>query len=411
MPTFSIISPLDQPLGKRRLMEDLKILLKDEELTEFGFAVAFAKIGPLYRLQDSLEKWRKAGKKIYAIFGIDHNGTSRQALEFALEHMDDVYYTQYRGHSFHPKIYWFQGKAKAVAFIGSNNMTVGGMELNFEAAVELGFKLPDEVADFVKAYATYDGLLPHNCVATNKLTPEILAKLDADGLLLDETKKRGEGAGSGWEGRKVAHPPAEGNKLAVKPASSLPAKALLQRPLKKKELAAKAEILNIQAVSVDITKPLIPVAGFAIQIKPHHNGEIFLSKTAAQQNPAFFGMPFTGKTTPKLAGNPTYPERTPDPICNIVVYGEGNVVVLTLSKYALNTVFYEAKSEIRVTASPLVPHVPEYSVMVMSPSDEAGVDYEMQIYRPDSPDYEMWESVCDQLMPSGGKQPRKFGWF
>ncbi len=410
MPTFSILSPLDQPLGKRRLLEDLKKHLADAGLSEFGFAVAFAKVGPLYRLQDSLQHWRKAGKKTFAIFGIDHNGTSRQALEFALSHLDEVYYTQYRGHSFHPKVYWFRGKTKAVAFIGSNNMTVGGTELNFEAAVELGFKLPEEADDFQKAFGAYNALLPEHCVATNKLTPEALAKLDADGLLLDETKKPPAGSGSGWK-VKVAHPPADGKKLAVKPASSIPAHVLMQSPPKKKELAAKAEILQAQAAKVDISKPLVPVNGFAIQIKPHHNGEIFLSKTAAQQNPAFFGMPFTGKTTPKLKGNPTYPERTPDPVCNIVVFGAGNTVAHSMYKYALNTVFYETKSEIRVTASPLVAHVPEYSVMVMSPSDEAAVDYEVQIYRPDSPDYAKWVAVCDQSMPSGGKLPRKFGWF
>lgn len=410
MPKFSFIAPLDQPLGKRRLLGDLKGHLASAELVEFGFSVAFAKVGPLYRLQESLEKWREAGKKTRAIFGIDHNGTSRQALQFALEHLDDVYYTQYRGHSFHPKIYFFSGKKKGVAIVGSNNMTVGGTELNFEAAIELEFALPSEVAEFSEVYAAFSSLLPNSCVATQKLTPESLAKLDADGLLLDETAKASLGARGAWKG-KAAHRPTATTKLPFKPASSLPAYILMQKPLKRKELAEKARILKVQATKVDITKPLVPVSGFAIQIKPHYNGEIFLSKTAAQQNPAFFGMPFTGKTTPKLAGNPTYPERTPDPICNIVVYGEGNKVIQSLFKYPLNTVFYETKSEIRVTASPLVAHVPEYSVMVMCPSDEAGVDYEMQIFRPDSPDYGMWERTCDQAMPSGGKKPRKFGWF
>lgn len=408
MPTFSIISPLDQPLGKRRLLEDLKKLLNEKDLNKFGFAVAFAKVGPLYRLQDLFEAWRSAGKRISAIFGIDHRGTSRQALEFALAHFDEVYYTQYRGHSFHPKIYWFEGDSKAIAFVGSNNMTVGGTELNFEAAVEMTFMLPKEAADFEKIQIAFTDLLPAACPASFKLTPEALLKLDADGLLLDETKKPPPGTGGGW---KVAHPPQDGHKLPVKPASSLPARILMGKAPKKADLLKKAKILQAQATKIDITKPLVPVSGFAIQIKPHHNGEIFLSKTAAQQNPAFFGMPFTGKTTPKLKGNPTYPERTPDPICNITVYGALNKVILSLDKYPLNTVFYETKSEIRVTASPLVAHVPGYSVLVMCPSDEVGVDYEMQIFTPQSPDYSKWAAVCDQLMPSGGKAARKFGWF
>ena len=57
-----------------------------------------------------------------------------------------------------------------------------------------------------------------------------------------------------------------------------------------------------------------------IQIVPHHNGEVFLSKIAVNQNPGFFGFPFTGATTPKFAHNPSYPQREPDPVVNITVY-------------------------------------------------------------------------------------------
>ncbi len=408
MPTFTIISPLDQPTGSRRLLEDLKQHLGSNDLTAFGMAVAFAKVGPLYRLQDHITKWRRAGKKSSAIFGIDHNGTSKQALEFALKHLDSVHYTQYRGHSFHPKIYWFEGAARGVVFIGSNNLTVGGTELNFEAGVELTFKLPQEASEYHKAKSGFLALLHADCIATKPLTDATLKALDAAGLLLDETKK--PKPGSGWSG-KVAHPPAPGGKMPFKPQSSLPAAAAFGKPEKKASLAKKAEAIAAQAKAVDVTKPLVPVAGVAMQIRPHHNGEIFLSKTAAQQNPAFFGMPFTGKTIPKIAGNAAYPQRVPDPVCNITVFGKGNKVEYTVAKYPLNTVFYETKAEIRVTASPLVPHVPEYSILVMSPSEEPGVDYDMQVFTQASPDFASWLALCDQEMPGGGKAPRKFGWF
>lgn len=408
MPSISVLSPLDQPLGNRRLIEDLKRCLKDKELNEFGFSVAFAKIGPLYRLQELIAGWRAEGRSAVGIFGIDHNGTSLQALQFALEHLDRVFYSQYRGHSFHPKFYWFKGDTKAVVFVGSNNLTVGGTELNFEAAIELEFKLPDEQADFEKIHYMFTSLLPANCAATKALTHEALATLEAAGLLFDETKKSNK---SGWEQKKAAHPPNENLYLPVKPASSLPSHMIFGKGLKKKDLVKKAEALKAQADAIDVTKPLVPVGGIAMQIKPHGNGEIFLSKTAAQQNPAFFGMPFTGQTTPKKGKNEGYPQRTPDPVCNIVVFGKDNRVLYSVLKYPLNTVFYTAKSEIRVTASPLVAHVPEYSVLIMTLSEEPEVDYEMSIFTPDSPDYQKWLAVCNQQMPGGGKEPRRFGWF
>ncbi|MDI1362700.1 phospholipase D family protein [Methylotenera sp.] len=409
MPKFSVISPLDQPLGKRRLLEDLKKYLQDDDLQSFGFSVAFAKIGPLYRLMDCIQKWRSKGKDITAIFGIDHNGTSVQALQFALDQFSSVYVTQYRGHSFHPKIYWFKGKTKGIVFIGSNNMTMGGMELNFEAAIELEFELPAEDNEYTETVSMFEALLPQNCVATESLTPELLLQLEADGLLLDETKKRENTTGTK---KKFAPPTKPGATLPVKPMSNLPSKIIFGKPLKKKELAIKAEVMKVQADVLDITKPLVPVAGFVIQINPHANGEIFLSTLAISQNPAFFGIPFTGQTTPKKGANLGYPQRDPDPICSIIVYGKKNKVLYINPSYPLNTVLYTRNSEIRVTASPLVQYVPEFSVLLMMPSELPGIDYDMKIFTPESPEYGKWESLCDQKMPSGGKAiARKFGWF
>lgn len=409
MPNFTLISPLDQPLGTRRLLDDLKRCLADSTFNEFGFVVAFAKVGPFYRIQELLQEWRAAGKSSVGIFGIDHCGTSIQALELAINHIDSVFYSQHRGNSFHPKIYWFRGKTKAIAFIGSNNFTMGGMELNFEATVELNFELPKEEKEFNQIYSMFTSLLPGTCSATQALTTAQLSQLTLEGLLLDETKK---GEGGTYNGRhKIAQDLAKLPRLPVKPISSLPKNFAFGKPIKKKELAEKAEAIAAQAAAVDVTKPLVPVIGIAMQITPHDNGEIFLSKKAATQNPAFFGMPFTGKTIPKIKTNPSYPQRSPDPVCNIVVYGEGNKALYTDKKYSLNTVFYTTKSEIRVTASPLVAHVPPYSMMIMTPADEIGVDYEIQIYTPASPEYKNWLAMCNQTMPGGGKEPRKFGWF
>ncbi len=151
--------------------------------------------------------------------------------------------------------------------------------------------------------------------------------------------------------------------------------------------------------------------GLAIQIRPHHNGEIFLSVRAALQNPAFFSWPFTGETTPKIAGRAPYPQHDPDPIVNFVVYGKEQKPVLVLTKYPLNTVYYAENSEIRITALPVVEVSPEYSIMIIEPSNETGTTWDITVHRPDSPEFDSWLAVCNQSMPGGGKQPRKFGWF
>lgn len=406
MPTFTIISPLDQPKGKKRLMGQLKACFQCPDFYSFTFVTAFSKVGALLRLKNEIEKWKTKSKSVVGYFGIDHFGTSTQALSFALEHFTQTYYVHVPQQStFHPKVYAFVGKKRAKVFIGSNNMTVGGLETNFETTIEMDFTLPAEATQFREIDKIFEELLPENCIASSKLTPNRLNKLIESGMLCDETQKS---SAVKQTLSRVAKKKQE--KFTIKPPSSLPAAYFGKSP-SQKQLKQQFQVVAAQATAIELDKKLIPVSGFAIQIKPHHNGEIFLSQTAAKQNPAFFGMPFSGQTTPKKSSNPTYPQRIPDPICHITVYGRNDEILFEDKKYNLNTIFYTKKKEIRITASPLVGVAPEYSLLLMYPADSPDLDYSMDILTPDNPRYSAWLQVCNQTMPSGGKEPRKFGWF
>ncbi len=403
MTKLSIIKPLDQPPGRRRLLDDLKVSLGDTRFSDFRLIVAYAKSGPLIRLQDLLKAWRASGKSCSAIVGIDQKGTSKEALEVCLDLFDNVYIVQEAGITFHPKIYLFKGTLAARAIIGSNNLTVGGTEKNFESAVDLDFDLPNDASDLAAVETAWTDLLPSSCPATEQLSAALLANLIADGRVIDEKTMRTKNTGDGDAASVGRSNGAKRSGLVVKPESPLPRNKLTASPTTMK---ASGPTTSPQYITESIT-----VRGFAIQIKPHDNGEIHLSVTAALQNPGFFGWPFNGNTMPKKVGNPSYPQRDPDPIVDIEVYGSAQKPILTLSKYSLNTVFYQKNKEIRITASPLVGVVPDYSVMVMEQSSDPSVDYDITIYRPDSPDYSAWVSACNQTMPSGGRLPRKYGWF
>ena len=410
MPKFSLIRPIDQPLGKRRLLQDLKIALQDKRFTDFQLIVAYAKSGPLNRLQDLLEEWRRAGNTSTAIMGIDQQGTSKDALELALYLFDCVYVVREAGITFHPKMYLFKGEHHAEAFIGSNNLTVGGTEKNFEAAIHLKLDLPADAAELGSLESSWSELLPDLCPATTQLDSFRLAQLVEDNVVVEEKTMR-PGAGDG-DATSVGRGWRSG--LVVKPESPLPRKAL-DRALR---VSTKRTIPSATSVATTGSSQTQPAAaepaatrGHVIQIKPHDNGEIFLSVTAVKQNPDFFGWPFTGMTVPKKPGNPSYPQLDPDPVVNIRVFGAKLEPVLTLSKYQLNTVYYARKSEIRITALPLVGIVPEYSIMIMEPSSTSSISYEITIHTPDSLEYEAWVAACNQKMPSGGKDQRKYGWF
>ena len=393
MPSLSLIRPLDQPLGTRRLLHELKEALNDGRLSSFRLIVAYAKSGPLHRLRRHLVSWRSRGRTAEAILGVDQQGTSGEALALALTLFDTVYVTQANGITFHPKIYLFTGDTFARVFVGSNNLTVGGTETNFEAAIDVKLALPADAPDLGAFESAWNDLLPSSCSATTRLTPLRLQEMLDRGTVLPEKEMRSHAGTDATSGLRIHEKPSQFYGL---PASPLPKDVLPTNPM---------------PPAVQSASPTAAVRGLAIQVKPHHNGEIFLSRTALLQNPNFFGWPFTGRTTPKKAGNPSYPQHDPDPIVDIVVFGRDAKPLLQLSSYALNTVYYENKSEIRITASPLVAVVPEYSVMLIERSDTPQTTYQITIHTPDSSQYPGWVAACNQTMPGGGKEPRRFGWF
>ena len=405
MVSLSLINPLDQPSGRRRLLADLINGIQDKRFSHFRLIVAYAKSGPLLRMKSAIVARRLKGLNIEAIFGLDQQGTSAQALSFALLHFDNVYVTRETNLTFHPKMYAFDGTGDARLFVGSNNLTVGGTETNFETALALDLKLPKDADTFRLFTDSWSELLPAKCVATKRLTASLLSDYVRDGTVLDEIAMRGARRG-GSTGSSMTKVPRSG--LKTQPASPLPAR----KPAKPSASAMTTVVATKATASVGAGL-MDPYAaqGLAIQIKPHHNGEIHLSVRAALQNPPFFKWPFSGLTVPKKPTNPAYPQLTPDPRVNITVYGAKLAPLLTLSDYALNTIYYSKKSEIRITASPLVGVAPDYSVMILQQSDEPGIDYEITVHTPASPDFASWLAACNQQMPGGGAAPRKFGWF
>ncbi len=417
---ISFLRPIDHFDGTRRLLQELQFCLQSDDYDHLRISVAFAKSGPLLRLSPFLKKWKSKGKKVEAIIGIDLLGTSKQALQFALQNFDNVYILHSETHAtFHPKFYLFSGSNHAVCYQGSHNLTVGGTETNLEGGVKIELDRPEDEAAFQEALASWTSLLPDACVMSLKLDLPLLQALFDDAIIVDENvakpKQPPEDLTSPDGSSVPATPPkhTEGKfpKAYPKPPSPIPKEAFPTAapatPAPYVQPAAKkAPTASPSTVSSD---------ALVIQIVPHHNGEVFLSKIAVNQNPAFFGYPFTGATKPKYPHNPSYPQRDPDPIVNITVYDPAGEVALIKTGFQLNTVYYSTKSEIRITFSPdLVAAISPYAIMVMRRTDEA-YDYDIDVFNPGNPQserYQQYLNVCNQTLPSGGKdQARRMGWL
>jgi len=334
--------------------------------------------------------------------GIDQNGTSFQALEYALLHFTETYVahvgTSFFSPTFHPKMYWFSGSYKAVAYIGSNNLTVGGTETNLETYIKLILDLPNDS----QTLADLDACWTDTLQISSKLTPGLLTQLAGLGYLLDESQKSSViSTGSRSLQRKYPlagqFPP-----INIVPPSPIPAP--MKGSIQKKH----------KGTAVPHHIPAIGAQELVIQIVPHYNGEVHLSKIAVNQNPRFFGWPFSGKTAPKKQTNKPYPQRIPDPVVDLRLYDANGSLKIQHNPFNLNTVYYKPKSEIRITVpQDIVHNAPPLSVMVMRDIAETGThDYEVEIWAPGSQQYTTLLGICNQTMPAGGAaNPRRFGWI
>lgn len=442
MSNITFINPLDQPVGTFRLIDWLKSNFLDNNYQNFCCLVAFAKIKPFYKLHSSIQAWKGAGKTSEAIIGIDHKGTSYQALQYAMANFDITRILHVNYSTFHPKLYIFYGPNKAVAYYGSSNLTSGGLETNFEGGVIIEFDLPKDQVEFNDLFKSYSSLLSPNITCTTELTSSFLSQLQTSGLLLDETKRGGSvptthgTASSASTTSSTPSTPLFGS-FSVKPASPIPksimtsaaasAGIVVSSPNKayasnsKPAKAAQSSGAVSNSSTTMIPPSIIPlvVNGFVIQIAPHNNGEIHLSKLATDQNKSFFGYPFTGFTAPKKAGNVAYPQRIPDPVVNINVYDSMGTLVYTTLNYNLNMVYYSKKSEIRITITPTILAGlswtlgnTNFPILVMKLSSTPGIDYELDFYAQGSIDYANYLAICNQTLPSGGNSvARKMGWF
>jgi hypothetical protein len=404
---ISFLRPIDQPRGTRRLLDEVRTCFTSD-CAELRMAVAFAKVGPFLRLERVIKNWLEQGKKISAIFGIDYKGTTKQALEFALANFNEIFVLHASRYvTFHPKFYLFHGSRSATCFYGSHNATVGGTETNFEGGVKISFELPKDQIPFDEAMSCWTSLLPDHCNNTKPLTEGLLDELSRAGLIRDENKKqpaRSTTAAGPQQILSSLFPP-----FIPKPPSPLPESAFAKAKSGKKSDARP----TTGQVSVVPSTPLAAEA-LVIEIKSLPNGkEVLLSKKALDQNPVFFGFPFTGMTVPKKRKNPPYTQRDPRPVVNVVVYDAGGKAVITEPGFRLKMDFYERKAEFRISfSSDVLAQTSAYSVMVMKRSEEDDRDYDVDIFNPGSGLYDNYRSVCNQPIPKGGAaRPRKMGWI
>lgn len=144
--------------------------------------VAWAKSSGLSRIAEAVSAHRDAGGQAEIVVGIDAQGGTWEGLELAIELFDVAYVFHDPGSpTFHPKVYLLDSADTALAWIGSGNLTRGGLFTNYEASIALKFDRSDPVDEEVRQQiSAYIDWFKSQTPACQVLSATLLDDLRAD---------------------------------------------------------------------------------------------------------------------------------------------------------------------------------------------------------------------------------------
>ena len=150
MKTTVVMQPSDAEMG-----EIIKSYLVSTQpfYNKIWLISAFANAQAIQRLTPNILVAKDSGAEISLIVGFDVKSTSAEALQRinSLGINAFLVHNARSGHTFHPKIYLFEATGIAAElFVGSNNLTDGGLYTNYEASTQTSFEFPQDVNEYAE---------------------------------------------------------------------------------------------------------------------------------------------------------------------------------------------------------------------------------------------------------------------
>jgi len=182
MKTSVVLQPSNGEMGEiiKELLSSQKPLYNNVWLVS-----AFANAQAIQRITPNILEAKERGANINIVVGFDVKSTSAEALRRinSLEVNSTLVHNARGGHTFHPKIYLFEATdIQADVFIGSNNLTDGGLYTNYEASTRTTFNFPEDTEEYSQFFSTLETYLNPKGNTAQLLTRE----------LIDILVKRGE---------------------------------------------------------------------------------------------------------------------------------------------------------------------------------------------------------------------------
>lgn len=173
----------------------IRLLSQDAPRFEvFRACVAYAKASGVLRLAPALRAFVDRGGLVEIVAGVDEGITTRQALELIIKYSTTAYVFNNPAATFHPKVYLFEIPLKrAIVFVGSSNLTVGGLYTNYEASVGVEFDLAAKVDREVyeSIHAVFRNASDVATGNARRLDANVLEELIRAHKVADETRSTG----------------------------------------------------------------------------------------------------------------------------------------------------------------------------------------------------------------------------
>jgi HKD family nuclease len=190
MKTSVVLQPLNAEMG-----EIIKSLLSSEEpfYNNVWLVSAFANAQAIQRIAPNIMDAKAKGANINVIVGFDVKSTTAEALKRinSLSVNSILVHNARGGHTFHPKIYLFESTdAGAEVFIGSNNLTDGGLYTNYEASTRTSFEFPADNEEYAQFFSSLEIYLNPKGNTAQTLTKELIEILVARGEVPSEMEVR-----------------------------------------------------------------------------------------------------------------------------------------------------------------------------------------------------------------------------
>jgi len=397
-----MVSIINQP-SEVRLGDKIIETLAGDDFDNLYFIVAFAKKSGVSRIQDAMRTFVENGGNIDGVVGIDSKGTSVEGLTLLLELTNNlyIYHDENNSQSFHPKIYIFEKEGiGAKIWIGSSNLTAGGLYTNYEVDLELDFDLEYDrdielFRDFKKIFENYTNIDDNCCKLLNG---ELLEQLIEDNRLID-TEARINSRASDGGGRTTEEIRVSFGTNPFRPAS------LPQRTISEGTILPEFSEDSIPHIDTSVE---------GVEFYMHLNtlqtsstpGEARIPLSARKLAEHFFGWPEKYVTESRDSGKKIRKYREWKPEWEIIDSASSSM------KYYENVRIYEYEDskDFRFYSSYLVALGADGLDIVKItriPTEQRGV-FKCELAKKGTSVYEIWKMLLTKNVPNS---PRKFGFI